>query len=167
MKYWAENQCEKHPDRFSCPDALVNRSSRSAEYGLIVHDGGSSVIGISFCPWCGARLPAHDAKAKPRFPVVAAARAIEESWAVKLAERAGVSETEFRSAPAKHMSYPLEHVHVSLIDGSTVEFKYAFVLHSPEQRVIAVFTEHCGHHLFPDAEATVKAVALGPKPGEA
>ncbi|WP_372497657.1 DUF6980 family protein [Priestia megaterium] len=22
----------------------------------MIHDGGSSIIGISFCPWCGAKL---------------------------------------------------------------------------------------------------------------
>jgi len=27
------------------------------EYGLIVHDGGSSSITIEFCPWCGTQLP--------------------------------------------------------------------------------------------------------------
>ena len=167
MKHWAENQCQTHPDRFSCPDALVHQSSKSGDYGLIVHDGGSSVIGISYCPWCGASLPAHGAKSKPRFPVVAAARAIEESWAAKLAERAGVSEQVFRSAPTKLMSYPLERVCVSLMDGSSVEFKYAFALRWPEKRVIAVFTEHCGHHMFPDAEASLEVVALGPKPSEA
>jgi hypothetical protein len=24
--------------------------------GLIIHDGGSSSIGIAFCPWCGSTL---------------------------------------------------------------------------------------------------------------
>ena len=27
------------------------------EYGLIIHDGSSSIITISFCPWCGKKLP--------------------------------------------------------------------------------------------------------------
>jgi hypothetical protein len=53
------------------------------------------------------------------------------------------------------------------MDGSSVEFKYAFALHWPEKRAIAVFTEHCGHHVFPDAEASVEAVALGPTSSEA
>ncbi|WP_390629399.1 DUF6980 family protein [Bacillus litorisediminis] len=26
------------------------------DYSLIIHDGGSSSIGISFCPWCGTNL---------------------------------------------------------------------------------------------------------------
>ncbi|WP_216858519.1 DUF6980 family protein [Actinomadura verrucosospora] len=40
-----------------CPDALVSYSARFDECGLIVHDGGGSVISIAFCPWCGTRLP--------------------------------------------------------------------------------------------------------------
>jgi hypothetical protein len=39
------------------PDALVSYSPKFNEYGLIIHDGGSSVVLVSFCPWCGTRLP--------------------------------------------------------------------------------------------------------------
>ena len=49
-------KCDLHPDRFECPDALVDFSPDSKSYGLIVHDGGSSVISIQYCPWCGAHL---------------------------------------------------------------------------------------------------------------
>ncbi|MFH8798860.1 DUF6980 family protein [Streptomyces sp. NPDC017936] len=49
--------CDAHADAFSCPDALVRFTPRFREYGLIVHDGGRSCVGIGFCPWCGARLP--------------------------------------------------------------------------------------------------------------
>jgi hypothetical protein len=28
------------------------------EYGLIIHDGGTSLRAILYCPWCGATLPA-------------------------------------------------------------------------------------------------------------
>jgi hypothetical protein len=50
--------CDQHPDRFDCPDCLVSYSPTFDEYGLIIHDGGLSIISIQFCPWCGARLPA-------------------------------------------------------------------------------------------------------------
>ncbi|WP_419880834.1 DUF6980 family protein [Peribacillus sp. B-H-3] len=49
--------CRKHADPFDCPDTLIFYSSKFDEYGLIVHDGGSSCIDISFCPWCGTKLP--------------------------------------------------------------------------------------------------------------
>jgi hypothetical protein len=48
--------CDAHPDRFECPDAIMHFSPRAKTYGLIIHDGGSSVIEISFCPWCGTSL---------------------------------------------------------------------------------------------------------------
>jgi hypothetical protein len=50
--------CDSHPDRFDCPDALIGFTAQFQEYGLIIHDGGTSGIGIAFCPWCGQRLPA-------------------------------------------------------------------------------------------------------------
>ncbi|EFV14924.1 DUF6980 family protein [Segniliparus rugosus] len=49
--------CGQHKDPFDCPDALVHYSAALREYGLIIHDGGSSFIVIRHCPWCGLRLP--------------------------------------------------------------------------------------------------------------
>lgn len=49
--------CAEHPSRFDCPDALIDYNDRFDEYGLIVHDGGSPVVVIQYCPWCGSRLP--------------------------------------------------------------------------------------------------------------
>jgi hypothetical protein len=49
--------CTEHEDVFECADSLVYYSDRSIEYGLIVHDGGSSYIVIGYCPWCGSKLP--------------------------------------------------------------------------------------------------------------
>lgn len=57
MRREVERTCESHPVRFECPDCLVHFSERLREYGLIVHDGGTSSIVILFCPWCGALLP--------------------------------------------------------------------------------------------------------------
>ena len=48
--------CAQHPDRYDCPDALIARVRGG--YGVIIHDGGRSVIEIHRCPWCGAKLPA-------------------------------------------------------------------------------------------------------------
>jgi hypothetical protein len=45
--------CDVHQDRNSCPDALIG-TLRSG-YGIIVHDGGGSVIEIAYCPWCGTK----------------------------------------------------------------------------------------------------------------
>ena len=34
-------------------------------------------------------------------------------------------------------------------DDSKVEFRYAFLINAPEMKEVGVFTEHCGHHIFP------------------
>ncbi|WP_073945665.1 DUF6980 family protein [Streptomyces kebangsaanensis] len=52
----ADWHCDRHSDPFDCPDALVQFHAESQEYGLIIHDGGTSSITIAFCPWCGQRL---------------------------------------------------------------------------------------------------------------
>jgi hypothetical protein len=57
MRSQVELVCDKHPDRSDCPDCLVQYSPKFREYGLLVHDGGSSMVVIRFCPWCGTRLP--------------------------------------------------------------------------------------------------------------
>jgi hypothetical protein len=55
-----ERECPDHPDRDLCPDALVGRVGGGG-YGLLIHDGedgrADSVIAISYCPWCGQKLP--------------------------------------------------------------------------------------------------------------
>jgi hypothetical protein len=58
MRHEVERVCDRHLDRFECPDCIVEYRPKHREYGLIVHDGGSSVILIRFCPWCGTELSA-------------------------------------------------------------------------------------------------------------
>ena len=55
MQAQLELTCAQHDDLIDCPDSLVTRWSDST-YGLRVHDGGSSVVTIDYCPWCGVRL---------------------------------------------------------------------------------------------------------------
>jgi uncharacterized protein DUF6980 len=45
-----------HSDLSDCPDSLVIHLQDTAQFGLRVHDGGSSFITIRHCPWCGADL---------------------------------------------------------------------------------------------------------------
>lgn len=42
---------------YDCPDALMIYSPEFDEYGIIIHDGGTSSILIKFCPFCGKKLP--------------------------------------------------------------------------------------------------------------
>ncbi|MBF0442396.1 MAG: hypothetical protein HQK54_10870 [Oligoflexales bacterium] len=48
-------KCEKCADKYACPDTLIDVHNDGG-YGIIVHDGGSSHIRISYCPWCGIKL---------------------------------------------------------------------------------------------------------------
>lgn len=55
MDHDLTHKCDVHMSRFDCPDALI--AVVGGGYGLIVHDGGRSVVGVRFCPWCGSKLP--------------------------------------------------------------------------------------------------------------
>ena len=57
MKEAVETVCDQHADPFDCPDVLLYYTPKFDEYGIIVHDGGSSFLGIDYCPWCGSKLP--------------------------------------------------------------------------------------------------------------
>ncbi len=48
---------ESEAARFRSADALLTYFEKFDEYGIIVHDGGSSFVLIQFCPWCGTQLP--------------------------------------------------------------------------------------------------------------
>jgi Domain of unknown function (DUF6980) len=52
------HRCEQHPNPFDCPDALILYEPRFDEYGIIIHDCGTSTHAIDYCPWCGTALPA-------------------------------------------------------------------------------------------------------------
>lgn len=58
MRREAERTCEQHPHRHECPDCLIGYVPKFREYGLLIHDGGSGLLTIRFCPWCGTKLPA-------------------------------------------------------------------------------------------------------------
>ena len=49
--------CDEHSSLFDCPDAIIAYNTQFDEYGLIIHDGGTSVQSIHYCPWCGTALP--------------------------------------------------------------------------------------------------------------
>ncbi len=53
------------------------------------------------------------------------------------------------------MDFPPHTIKIELMDGSVVEFRYAFFLTNYEKKAIAVLTEHCGYHVFPMWEAKV------------
>jgi hypothetical protein len=37
-------------------DSIITHTSKRKEFGIPIHDGGSSYIQINYCPWCGKKL---------------------------------------------------------------------------------------------------------------
>ena len=54
-----------------------------------------------------------------------------------------------------------EILKITLMDGSYVVFKHAIAIHSESKKAIAVFTEHCGYHVFPHHEAAIEVMPEG------
>ncbi|HEY1084725.1 MAG TPA: hypothetical protein VGE29_20840 [Prosthecobacter sp.] len=85
-------------------------------------------------------------------------RDLPERWVAELA-------THLRSKNRSRLSaydFPGDRVLcLRFPDGSFAEFKHAFALHSETLDEIAVFTEHCGYHLFPRYETEVLEKAGG------
>jgi hypothetical protein len=80
---------------------------------------------------------------------------IINEWAAELSSRFDCSVDAINEQSKQLLSFPIETVRIELMDDSVVEFKYAFYLVNEEQKAIAVFTEHCGHHIFPYHDAKV------------
>lgn len=38
-------------------DDIMYYAIKFDEYGIVIHDSGTSYITIQFCPWCGKKLP--------------------------------------------------------------------------------------------------------------
>lgn len=49
--------CNEGESSFQCSNSVMYYNEKFDEYGMIIHDGGSSYIKIDFCPWCGKKLP--------------------------------------------------------------------------------------------------------------
>ena len=76
-------------------------------------------------------------------------------WAPLLAERFHVEVGEFVKQPGRYIEHNNETCMVELMDGSTAEFRWAFAIISETERAVAIFTEHCGYHVFPLHEAKI------------
>lgn len=47
-----EFTCKTHAGPYECPDVVIVRTQRGL--GLPIHDGGTSFIEITYCPFCGS-----------------------------------------------------------------------------------------------------------------
>jgi len=57
MALQVTHKCDTHSDLAECGDVVVIYTPEFDEYGIPYRDGGASMQTISFCPWCGTRLP--------------------------------------------------------------------------------------------------------------
>ncbi|MDI1268785.1 MAG: hypothetical protein PSV40_06745 [Polaromonas sp.] len=89
------------------------------------------------------------------YPVAALAQQIEREWAPELATYFQKTAEEVLSPVRPWFEFPHGKLRVELMDGSVVQFECALHLVSDAKRAIAVFTEHCGNHVYPYHEARV------------
>lgn len=90
-----------------------------------------------------------------RFPVPELAARIETEWAPELAARFGREADDILKPARPWFEFPLGQLRIELLDGSTVQFGNAFHIVDEGKRAIAVFTEHCGNHVYPYFDARV------------
>lgn len=91
-----------------------------------------------------------------KYPVPRlAAQIAGGEWSDELGAHPGCPAADVREGSEAVMKFPVETVRTELMDGSSVEFRHAFFIVSDAKKAIAVFTEHCGHHVFPYHEAKV------------
>ena len=96
------------------------------------------------------------------YPVPRMADEVLEEWASDVAAVVGRSVEQIRESGLSAGDFPLDHdLRITLMDGSFVHFKYAIAVPNQRKRAIAVFTEHCGYHVFPDHEAVISKVSRG------
>ena len=89
------------------------------------------------------------------YPVPSSARQLETERAPDLAAHFGRRVEDVLQQVRPWFDFPNGQLRIELMDGSVVQFNWAFHIASEAKRAIAVFTEHCGHHVFPFHEAKV------------
>jgi hypothetical protein len=67
-------------------------------------------------------------------------------WQEKVKECLGRPEARYREISVADFVHDLR---IEFEDGSDAFFSFAFYLHDDEAQEVAVFTEHCGYHVFP------------------
>ena len=74
---------------------------------------------------------------------------IRQVFAAPLAARLGRDVTEIRDEGLGAGDFKGdESVELELADGSTLSLRYAFAVMDVQQRLVGIFTEHCGYYCF-------------------
>ncbi len=81
---------------------------------------------------------------------------VPEAWKPRLSQYLRERRSEDRECLSA-VDFPCgQTVFIRFSDGSHARFRYAFAIADEEAGEVAVFTEHCGYHVFPAGEAEVE-----------
>lgn len=93
------------------------------------------------------------------YPIPQLANQLLSEWAEELSQHLGRSAHQIRHEGLGAADFPASSsLHIKLMDGSFVQFESAFHVVNPKKYAIAVFTEHCGYHVFPIHDAVVTRI---------
>jgi hypothetical protein len=85
--------------------------------------------------------------------------AVVEAWAVALSATLNRPITTLQTEGLTAGDFPADReLAITFPDHSHATFRYAFFLVDPASRRVAVFTEHCGYHVFPAVDITIVTV---------
>lgn len=94
-----------------------------------------------------------------KYPVAQRVQVLILDWADELALALGRSVDEIRSNGLHAGDFPTHGLlQVRLMDGSMLKFRHAFHVIRANEYALAIFTEHCGYHVFPLQDAQVSRV---------
>jgi len=81
---------------------------------------------------------------------------LPERWRTRVIEHArSLSAGKYQGLGVS--AFGNQNIRLTFPDGSEAVFRYAFVLTDENAQEIAVFTEHCGYHVFPLLDTVVEA----------
>ncbi|RFD35300.1 hypothetical protein, partial [Vibrio parahaemolyticus] len=76
-------------------------------------------------------------------------------WADLLSPKLNRSAYEISESGLMCYDFSPDHVEVVFEDESYCRFNHAFALENPDKGQVAIFTEHCGYHVFSNVGVTV------------
>ena len=85
-------------------------------------------------------------------------RFILNGWVTELAFQLNVSQNELLDRGISATAFSGGSLEIVFPDGSRSSFEFAFYLDSFERDAIAVFTEHCGYHIYPRYGLEIKTI---------
>ncbi|EKB1992576.1 hypothetical protein HJ183_23335 [Vibrio parahaemolyticus] len=76
-------------------------------------------------------------------------------WAGLLSSKLNCSADEISESGLMCYDFSPDNVEVIFEDESYCKFNHAFALDNPDKGQVAIFTEHCGYHVFSNIGVTV------------